>query len=267
LTVAERQELKFLTQGTAAAPFLEEGNDRFFGSVRSATTENTKSLEYICQQHDPPFPVRQWIRRGKGVLFLPYQADQIVALKSIISTWMRLAIFQTLSLGEGDWRLWFAVDELDALGPIDGLADALPRLRKFGGRCALGFQSISQVSNTYGQGLAQAMVENCGTSLILRCSASEHGDNSQFASKLIGDRQIVRMSQSVSRSAEGFLGRKRDTHGTTEQHAVEAAVMPAEIEQLADRSGFLKFPSQAEWLKLSFPYFELPKIAEPFVPT
>jgi type IV secretory pathway TraG/TraD family ATPase VirD4 len=267
LTVAERQELKLLTQGTAAAPFLEEGNDRFFGSVRSATTENTKSLEYICQQHDPPFPVRQWIRRGKGVLFLPYQADQIVALKSIISTWMRLAIFQTLSLGEGDWRLWFAVDELDALGPIDGLADALPRLRKFGGRCALGFQSISQVSNTYGQGLAQAMVENCGTSLILRCSASEHGDNSQFASKLIGDRQIVRMSQSVSRSAEGFLGRKRDTHGTTEQHAVEAAVMPAEIEQLADRSGFLKFPSQAEWLKLSFPYFELPKIAEPFVPT
>jgi type IV secretory pathway TraG/TraD family ATPase VirD4 len=45
---------------------------------------------------------------------------------------MRLAIFKTLSLGEGDSRLWFAIDELDALGAIDGLADALPRLRKFG---------------------------------------------------------------------------------------------------------------------------------------
>src|ERR1700685_2418764 len=72
---------------------------------------------------------------GEGrVCFLPYQADQIAALRSIISTWMRLAIFQTLSLGEGDWRMWFAVDELDALGPIDGLSDALPRLRKYGGR-------------------------------------------------------------------------------------------------------------------------------------
>jgi hypothetical protein len=40
----------------------------------------------------------------------------------------------------------------------------------------------------------------------------------------------------------------------------------AEIEQLADR-GFPKFPSQAQWLKLSYPYFELPKIAEPFVST
>jgi hypothetical protein len=67
------------------------------------------------------------------LLFLPYQADQIAALRSIISTWMRLAISQTLSLGEGDHRLWFAVVELDALGPIDGLSDALPRLRKFGG--------------------------------------------------------------------------------------------------------------------------------------
>jgi hypothetical protein len=28
-----------------------------------------------------------------------------------------------------------------ALGPIDGLKDALARLRKFGGRCVLGFQS------------------------------------------------------------------------------------------------------------------------------
>ena len=33
-----------------------------------------------------------------------------------------------------DQRLWFVVDELDALGAIDGLKDALARLRKFGGR-------------------------------------------------------------------------------------------------------------------------------------
>lgn len=62
-----------------------------------------------------------------------------------------IGVFQTLSLGEGDHRLWFAGDELDALGPIDGLGDALPRLRKFGGRCAICFQSISQLSTTYGQ--------------------------------------------------------------------------------------------------------------------
>jgi type IV secretory pathway TraG/TraD family ATPase VirD4 len=142
LTAAKKEELKILVDGTPAAPFLEEGNDRFFGSVGATTSDNTKRLEYICAQRGLAFSVREWIKSGSGVLFLPYQADQIAALKSIISTWMRLAIFQTLSLGEGDWHTWFAVDELDALGPIDGLSDALPRLRKFGGRCALGFYPL-----------------------------------------------------------------------------------------------------------------------------
>ena len=60
-----------------------------------------------------------------------------------------------MSEPEEDQRLWFVVDELDALGAIDGLKDALARLRKFGGRCVLGFQSIAQVSSTYGSGEAQ----------------------------------------------------------------------------------------------------------------
>jgi len=265
LTAAKKEELRLLVDGTPAAPFLEEGNDRFFGSVRATTSDNTKSLEYICAQRGPAFSVREWIKSGSGVLFLPYQADQIAALKSIISTWMRLAIFQTLSLGEGDWHTWFAVDELDALGPIDGLADALPRLRKFGGRCALGFQSISQVSTTYAHGVAQAMVENCGNTLVLRCSASENGGTSRFASRLIGEREVLRVANSVSRSDSGFMSPSHNTHGTSEHHATESAVMPAEIEQLPDRSGFLKFPSQPAWIRVSFPYFDVPKVAEPFV--
>lgn len=265
LTIADPEELQILIAGTAAAPFLAAGNEKFFGSVRSNTVDPMRSLEYICAQRGPAFSVREWIQSGRGVLFLPYQADQIAALKSIISTWMRLAIFQTLSLGEGDARLWFAIDELDALGPIDGLSDALPRLRKFGGRCALGFQAISQMSTTYGQGVAQAMVENCGTSLVLRCSASEHGGTSRFASQLIGERQVLRVVKSSSRSQSGLLRPSTSTQGSSEQHATEFAVMPAEIEQLADRSGFLKFPSQPAWLGVSFPYYDVPKVADAFV--
>jgi hypothetical protein len=44
---------------------------------------------------------------------------------------------------EIDQRVWFVVDELDALGAMDGLKNALARLRKFGGRCVLGFQSTA----------------------------------------------------------------------------------------------------------------------------
>jgi type IV secretory pathway TraG/TraD family ATPase VirD4 len=266
LTAAKSEELRVLVDGTAAAPFLEAGNEKFFGSVHSTVADHVRCLEYVCAQRAASFSVRDWIKSGRGVLFLPYQADQIAALRSIISTWMRLAIFQTLSLGEGDSRLWFGVDELDALGPIDGLSDALPRLRKVGGRCALGLQSISQMSTTYGQGLAQAMVENCGTTLALRCSASENGGTSRFVSRLIGEREVLRVVKSTSRSRHGLLRPSTSTQGSSEQHATEFAVMPAEIEQLPDRSGFLKFPSQPAWMRVSFPYYDVPKIAEPFSP-
>jgi type IV secretory pathway TraG/TraD family ATPase VirD4 len=152
---------------------------------------------------------------------------------------------------EGDQRLWFIVDELDALGEIDGLKDALARLRKFGGRCVLGLQSISQVSGTYGKAAADTIVENCGNTLILRCSASEQGGTSQFASRLIGQREVVHTMRSKTWGATGGW---RPSRTETEQRSIEAAIMPSELERLADLEGFLKFASYPNWMHLMLPY-------------
>jgi len=249
LTSASTDELRILTAGTPAQPFLESGNERMFGSIRSVTGASLTALDYLSTQTGPPLSVRDWVRTGRGVLFLPYQADQIAALRSIISAWLRLAIFQAMSGGEGDQRLWFVVDELDALGPIDGLKDALARLRKFGGRCVLGFQSIAQVSSSYGHGEAQTIVENCSNTLILRCSASENGGTARFASKLIGEREVIRRTISKTRRSGLFT----DPHHSVsrgEQHVTESAVLPAEVEQLPDLSGYLKFASHPAWLRV-----------------
>src|SRR5450631_2317543 len=266
LVVASKKELQLLVAGTPAAPFLSEGSDKLFQGARSTVTAAVKSLDFVRSQKSTLFSVREWVKTGKGVLFLPYQADQISALKAIISIWMRLAIFQTMSLGEGDHRLWFAVDELAALGPIDGLPDALTRLRKFGGRCAIGLQSIAQASTTYGMGIAQAIIENCGNTLILRCSASEGGGTARFASRLIGEREVVRLTRSSSRSSGATVGSNHETEGESEHHSTEFAVMAAEIEQLPDRAGFLKITSQPAWMRVAFPVYDIPKVAEPFRP-
>ena len=252
LTSASTEELRILLEGTSAQPFVEEGNQRMFGSIRSVTSNAVAPLGYIQRQTSDLFSIRDWIANGKGVLFLPYQADQIAALRSVISTWMRTAIFQTMSQGEGDHRLWFVVDELDALGAIDGLKDALVRLRKFGGRVVLGFQSIAQVSGLYGESESQSIVENCANTLILRCSASEQGGTARFASRLIGEREIVR--ENVTRGRTGhFLDNPRDSVSTSRQHVVESAVLPSEIEQLPDLVGYLKLASRPEWLHLRLP--------------
>jgi type IV secretory pathway TraG/TraD family ATPase VirD4 len=243
LVTAPMEELRLLLEGTAAQPFLTAGNDRMFLSTRSVTATAVAALRFINSQKSELLSIRKWIQEGRGVLFLPYQAGQIAALRSMISTWMRIAIFETMNLPEGDARLWFVIDELDALGAIDGLKDALARLRKYGGRCVLGFQSIAQVSDTYGYGEADTIVENCGNTLILRCSASEGGGTAQFASKLIGEREVIREDISRTRHPDKWLSTKT----TSRHHVTESAVLASEIEQLPDLQGYLKFASLPRW--------------------
>jgi type IV secretory pathway TraG/TraD family ATPase VirD4 len=254
LTIASSAELRPVVAGTPAQPFLEPENARMFGSIRSVAGSAAAAFEYVQAQRARSFSVRDWVRCGHGVLFIPYSAAQIAALRSIIATWMRLAIFEAMSREEQDQRLWFVVDELDSLGAIDGLKDALARLRKFGGRVVLGFQSVAQVSSTYGSGEAQTIVENCGNTLILRCAGSEHGGTSQFASRLIGEREVVRRQTSRGRDRENFFaarGARRST-SVSEQHVTELAVLASQIEQLPDLTGYLKTASSSDWLRVSF---------------
>lgn len=245
LVIAGTAELRTLVAGTPAQPFLEEHNGRMFDSIRSVTSSAVGALEYVARQQAAPLAVRAWVREPAAgrALFLPYRAGQIAALRATISAWMRLAIFEALQSEERRQRLWFVVDELDALGQIDGLKDALARLRKFNGRCVLGFQSVAQVSSTYGSGEANTIVENCGNTLILRCSGSEHGGTSLFASRLVGEREVLRTTRSRSHQPGRLLAAV--THG--EQRSTEPALMAAEIEQLPDLRGYLKLASQPHW--------------------
>jgi len=251
LAVASPQELRAVLAGTPAEPFLEPENARMFGSIRAIAVSAARGLEFVRHQRSRGFCIRDWVRCGRGALFIPYRARQIAALRGLIAAWMGLAIFETLSgQEEQDQRLWFVVDELDALGAIHGLKDALARLRRFGGRCVLGFQSIAQVSGTYGQAEAQTLVENCGNTLILRCSSSEQGGTAQFASRLIGERERLRRQVLRGRDQGGLLALARRSTQVSEQTLVEAAVMASELEQLPDLTGYLRTACSPVWYRV-----------------
>jgi hypothetical protein len=258
LVAADPKELRTLVAGTPAQPFLAEHNAKMFDSIRSVTIDAVRALQYVSAQNAPGQSVRGFVRESQpGVLFMPYKAGQIAALGSSISAWMRLAIFETMNRDpvpdpeRGNRRLWFVIDELDALGPIDGLKDALARLRKFDGRCIIGIQSIAQVSSSYGQGEAHTIVENCSNSVIFRCAASEGGGTARFASQLVGEREIIRTTRSMSRRYDERIGSITDS----EHINVEPALLPSQIEQLPDLTAYLKYASNPVWrvIRLSPP--------------
>jgi hypothetical protein len=272
MRTGSQEELRTMLTGTAAGPFLEVGNEKMFGSLRSVASSAVQALEYTTRQQATPFSVRQWVRQKGakhcggpgGVLFLPYSAGEIAALRSVISAWMRLGIFEAMECGEGDQRLWFLIDELDALGEIDGLKDALARVRKFGGRCVLSLQSIGQVSGSYGKSVAHTIVENCGTTVIYRCSASEDGGTSEFASKLIGQREVLHTTVSRTRRS----GEWRSSTTSSQHLKIEPAVLASEIERLPDLAAFLKLATLPDWQAVTFiPRGErsVPRIRKPAV--
>lgn len=242
-------ELKTLCAGTPASRYFEPGGERMLASILGTLAPAVGHLQIIGSAKGSPFSVRRWIREGQGSLWIPYTANQIAALRGLASCWMNIAILETLSLEpSAERRIWFHVDELDALGRIEGLQDAQARLRKFGGCVAVGFQSFAQVKQIYGEG-AQTIVENCGNLLLLRSGASEDGGTAKLASELIGDREVERENIGCSRSYGRYPSRSMSLQ---KSGSVENVVLTSEIMALSNLEGFVCRASLPYWKKMKF---------------
>jgi type IV secretion system protein VirB2 len=101
-------------------------------------------------------------------------------------------------------------------------------------------------------GAPQIIIENCSNTLILRCSGSEQGGTSQFASRLIGEREVIRRQTSRGRDRDGLFtsGGTRRSLQINEQQVIESAVLASELEQLPDLSGYLKTASSLGWVRV-----------------
>lgn len=255
LTQANKEQLKVLCEHTPAARFFEEGGERMLASILGTITPALASLRSCVSGEGDGFSIRRWIRIGSGSLWMPYTANQIAALRGLVSCWMNLAIVETLSLTPSrQRRIWFHVDELDALGRIEGLKDAQARLRKFGGRVAIGFQSFAQIKQIYGEG-AHTIIENCGNLLVLRCGMSEGGGTAELASDLIGSREVERDDVSRSRTRGRFTSRSMSMQS---KRALEDVALASEIMQLPNRQGFVKRATASEWRRVHFPFADYP---------
>jgi hypothetical protein len=263
LASAKIGELKQLCAGTPAARYFEEGGERMLASILGTLAPAVGHLRHIATVQGEPFSVRQWVRQGAGSLWMPYAANQVAALKGLISCWINIAILETLSLEpDQDRRIWFHVDELDALGRIEGLKDAQARLRKFGGCVAIGFQSFAQVKQVYGEG-AQTIIENCGNLLLLRAGASEDGGTAKLASELIGGREVERDDVSRSRTHGRYTTRSMSMQT---RRSVEEVTLASEIMQLPNRQGFVKLATQSHWVRVQFPFVSYKQRAAPLRP-
>lgn len=227
---ADTSELRELCQGTPAAVYFVQGNERQLGSIRGILASYIKPLTYLRPEAGKGrgFSIRNWVEAGGDTwLFLPFKKDQLDAIRSMLAAQIDTVATSILSTdSQLDRRLWIALDEFSQIGEIKQLEPLLALGRKFGVCAVLGMQAPAQPAMVFGRERAQSILASLGTWTVFR---QGDADSAEYMSKFLGDEEIRRM---VSGTSQGEDSRSQSE---SEQIVRQRAIMPGELQQLRAR--------------------------------
>jgi hypothetical protein len=154
-------DLKTLVDGKSVSAIFMPGNERLAANVNGVLAMYLTSYEYLNPDAGAKsFSIRRWVREGQGRLWLPYQDDQLEALRPLLATWLDIASAAATSLPPVKrpapawqfWRepvqprrIWNVIDEVASIGRIQSLEHSITKGRKAGLRTMIGCQSVSQL--------------------------------------------------------------------------------------------------------------------------
>ncbi|MHB1286525.1 MAG: type IV secretion system DNA-binding domain-containing protein [Leptospirales bacterium] len=236
LSTADPEALAPFLVGSPSESLLSGPNERFLAGVIGVLANALAPWEFLSPDGD--FSIREWVRSGTGVLFLTYTDAQIEAMRPLLGCWLSLAIRETLSLpieldqkGMARRRMWFVMDELDSLGTVHGLTDALSRGRKPGLAVISAIQSIAQLRIRYGKDGAQALMSCFVNKLVMRQGDFE---DAKHWSDYLGQFEEERLVRTHSISSSG------ETTGTQSHREIRPLVLPAELQDLPKFCGYAR---------------------------
>jgi type IV secretory pathway TraG/TraD family ATPase VirD4 len=148
-------------------------------------------------------------------------------------------------------RVWFVIDELASLQKLPQLHTAITEARKSNNPVVLGFQGKAQLEYLYGH-LAEVMLSQPATSVWLTTKEPNAGE---WVSKFIGKVEIERLRETH------FDGTRAGRNFALDRQ-VEQLVLESEIAGLADLHAYMKYQNYVT--RFSFPYFNMPEVAEGF---
>jgi hypothetical protein len=250
LLISTPDELAVFAAGTPAAVMTQKGNEKMFANTRNVLMEYLEPWRFLREPAaaERGFSIRaliegQYDRAGKRGqifrpwLFLTFRDDQRAAMQYLSATWMELVIRAKLSLSENrKRRIWEFIDELAAVKRIQSLPDELAFVRKRGGAAVIGVQDVAQIRGIYGQEVAQTMLQNLKTKVMLACADP---DTARYFSDVIGEQRVLRRKRTTTPARDLKETRRVSTSWEPEMHRL---VTYSEIMCLPVRRAYLRLP-------------------------
>lgn len=254
LTVAKSEELSNLLTGTPAAGLFDKDAAKALASTRFILTTQLNPHKYL---KPGVFSLRSWLESEQGNLFITWREDMQSSLMPLVSTWIDIVCNAVLSLpADRNRRIWLVLDELGALGRLNSLESALTRGRKHGLCVVAGLQSTAQLDRIYGRESA-IVLRSCFRNLIVFAIAKADPDTAEFLSRALGEREIDREVHSRSQAPNGI------TNGVTMQRASERIVIPSEITELPNLTGYLALAGDTPTRRIRVEPRNLPLVTSP----
>ncbi len=131
-------------------------------------------------------------------------------------------------------RTWFFLDEVREAGRLDLLSRLLTKGRSKGVAVVLGFQDISGMRDAYGREVADEILGQCNTKIILRLNSPE---TAAWAAKLFGNREVLETRRGRSRTHRMSLNGESSS-GVSVSHSIVRlpVVLDSEILSLPETS-------------------------------
>ncbi len=233
--MAHPEEIDIRVKGTEHEHTLTANAAPQRAGILGSLNEAGKPLRMMPTQAEGrrAWTVREWAKQRKGWLFITSTADTLDALRPLQSLWLDMLILklQSTDARPGLARVWMVIDELASLNALPQLMSALTKQRKSNNPIVLGFQSMAQLADAYGDKKAETILSQSFTNIMLRTResrAAKHG------SEMIGKAQLERIRES---KPSHFL--KRSQQGSySSERVIDPVVMESELQTLDDLNGY-----------------------------
>ncbi|MHB1609707.1 MAG: type IV secretion system DNA-binding domain-containing protein [Acidiferrobacter thiooxydans] len=179
---------------------------------------------------NPGWSVRQWLAgKTPPTVVIGFRGEQ----SELMSQSFAASIIERVVKQVGGFRdaapdqrrIWLCIDETPVAGHLPSITTSLTTLRSKGVRTVLGFQTLASVREKYSKDVATIWQGQCGIKIVSALGATE---DQEWASRLLGDREVERYTHQLSQQSHSDAGGQ---HSQSWQRVREPILMPATFGQ------------------------------------
>lgn len=239
---------------TDSCGYFRENAEKAIASVQFMMNKYVRPLRFMTAG---TFSLHRWVHDpDAGNLFITWREDMSAEQRPLVAAWIDTICATILSMPPaGDRRLWLFLEELASLGKLESFVPAATKGRKHGLRIVGSVQDWAQLDETYGRDAARTVLACFRNYLIL---GAANALNAERASQILGRQQVERLRETSQRVDGRRAGRRY-----ADVCAPEPVVLDAEIANLKDLTGYVKFGEDFPVARISVPLRHYPERASP----